>query len=178
MPRTFHKTIFFAALALAAPSACAMTWQISETVDEISDELSYLVHSPGSVVRMTEYMSYRPELVVKVTPKGATNAGGMKYVGDVMIQIETDGLTRGQCEIATRYNREKPTVELWTTSTDRHAAFAPNWRQTISKLSAATNLTARYTTTLGRTRTTTFNVAGLTNALKQVKALYLARHKK
>jgi hypothetical protein len=178
MPRPFYKIIFIAALALAAPSACAATWQISETVDEISDELSYLVHAPGSVVRTSEYMSYRPELVVKVTPKGSTNAGGMKYVGDVMIQIETDGLTRGQCEITTRYNRDSPATEIWTTSSDRRAAFSRDWKTTISKLAVSTNLTARYTTTLGRTRTTTFNVAGLTNALKQVKALYFARHKK
>ena len=178
MTKALFRIMILATFALAATFAYAVPWQISETVDEMTDEISYFVHTPGSVVRLTEYMNYRPELVVKVTPKGATNAGGMKYVGDVMIQIETDGLTRGQSEITTRYNREKPTAELWTTSTDRHAAFAPNWKQTISKLSAATNFTVRYVTTLGHVRTTMFDVSGLTNALKQVKSRHLEQTKK
>ena len=176
-----HRTIMFATLALSAtaaerPASCA--WQISESADAMTDEISYYVHTPGSTVRMTEYMSYRPELVVKVTPKGTTATGGMKYTGDVMIQIETDGFDRSQCEIMTRYNRDKPTAELWQTSTSRHAAFAPDWQQTISKLSAATNLTVRYTTTLGHVRTSTFDVTGLKDALKQVKARHLKQAKK
>lgn len=175
-----RRTILTIAIALAATSARtdAAPWQISRTVDEMTDEISYLVHTPGSVVRMTEYMSYRPELVVKVTPKGANASGGMKYVGDVYFAIETDGLMRGQSEVVTRFDREKPTTALWNTSTDRHAAFAPDWKGTIAKLSAATNLTVRYVTTLGAVRTATFDVSGLTNALKQVKSQYLEHTKK
>jgi hypothetical protein len=173
-----YRVFFLATFALAAPFVHAMPWRISETVDEMTDEISYFVYTPGSVVRLTEYMSYRPDLVVKVTPKGTTNAGVMKYVGDIMIQIETDAFNRSKCEITTRYNREKPTTELWTTSTDRHAAFPPDWKQTISKLSAATNFTVRYVTTLGYVRTSTFDVTGLTNALKQVKSRHLKQTKK
>jgi hypothetical protein len=78
----------------------------------------------------------------------------------------------------TRFDREKPTTALWNTSADRHAAFAPDWKGTIAKLSAATNLTVRYTTTLGAVRTATFDVSGLTNALKQVKTRFLSQQKK
>lgn len=165
-----------AATAATLPSFCA--WRISESADEMTDEISYYVYARGSTVCMTEYMSYNPDLVVKVTPKGTNAAGGMKYAGDVMIQIETDAFSRGQCEITTRYNRDKPTVELWDTSTDRHAAFAPDWKQMISRLSVATNLTVRYVTTLGHVRTSTFDVTDLTNALKQVKTRHLAQSKK
>ena len=178
MTKALFRITILATFALAATFACAVPWQISETVDEISDELSYLVHAPGSVVRLTEYMSYRPELVVKVTPKCTTESGSLKYAGAVYFAIETDGLRRGQCEVVTRFDREKPTAETWNTSTDRHAAFAPDWKRTISRLSAATNLTVRYTTTLGAVRTATFDVRGLTNALKQVKTRFLSQQKK
>ena len=175
-----RRTILTIAIILAATSARtdAAPWQISQTVDEMTDEISYLVHLPGSVVRMTEYMSYRPELVVKVTPKATTKSGSIKYVGDVYFAIETDGLKRGQCEVVTRFDREKPTAALWNTSTDRHAAFAPDWKRTLSKLKAATNLTVRYVTTLGDVRTTSFDVTGLTNALSQVRTRHLAQQKK
>lgn len=167
-----------AATTATLRSYCETPWQISETVDEMSDEISYLVHSTGSVVRLDDCMSYNPALVVKVTPKGITETGGLQYVGDVYLSIETDGLKRGQCEIMTRFNREKPTVELWNTSTDRRAAFSPNWKRTLSKLSASTNLIVRYETTLGHIRTATFDVTHLTNSLKQVKSRYLSQVKK
>lgn len=156
-----------------APSVVSGTpWKITYSSDEMTDETSYYVYTTGSLVRMTEYMSYRPDLVMKVTPKGETPTGGIKYDGDIMIQIETDGLNRGQCEMVTRFNREKPTTEFWQTSTSRHAAFSPDWKATLAKLTAATNLTVRYVTTLGHVRTSTFDVTGLTNALKQVKTMY------
>lgn len=158
-------------------SVYASPWKIHKSQDEITDEISYYVYSTGSRIDVFPSVSYRPDLVIKIFPKSVTRSNGLSYVADVMLSIENDGLTRNQTEIITRYNRQPASTETWTTSTDRRAAFAPNWKSTLKKIIAATNLTVRYQTTLGHIRTATFDVSGLTNALKQVKSQYLAERK-
>ena len=148
-------------------------WNIDETTDEMTDEKSYLVSCFGTTVAITDVLKYRPALVVKVTPKKTTDTGAMIYNGDFMFAIETDAFKRNQDEIMLRFNRDKPIVETWNTSTDRHALFSPDWKSTLRKLTASTNLTVRYVTTLGHVRTAQFDPSGLTNALKEVKRIYL-----
>lgn len=165
---------------IATASACAgepvvgTPWRISESVDEINDEKSYYVAASGSTVQIDEYLSYKPKIILKITPIGKNASSGMTYVGEIYLSIETDGLTRGTCGMCTRYDKNKATVEEWNTSTDRHAAFSPNWKSELAKLTSSTNLAVRYITTLGNIRTSIFDVHGLTNALHQVKVKYLA----
>lgn len=161
-------------LALATEPVPGTPWRISEETDEINDEKSYYITASGSAVEISDYLSYRPMIVFKITPVGKTTSGGMTYAGKIYLVIETDGLTRGECGMCTRYDKNKATVEEWNTSTDRHAAFSPNWKSELAKLTSATNLTVRYITTLGNIRTSTFDVRGLSNALHQVNVKYLA----
>ena len=167
--------IMIAAISAATAADDASPWRINESADEITDEITYFVYCLGSPVRMSEYTSYRPSICVKVTPKKSTATGGLLYSGGVLFSIETDHLQRGTCEITTRFDREKATTETWSTTADRDGAFAPSWKATVQKLTSSTNLTVRYTTTLGHVRTSTFDVRGLTNALHQVKVKYQAR---
>ena len=164
-------------LAFAATSAelfAVTPWQVRESTDEITDETSYYVFTTGSKVG-DGLMHYAPDLVIRVKPKGLTPTGGMKYKPEIMIRLgDFDGVNRHGCELTLRYDKRKPIVETWIPSTDRRAMFAPDDMKTLSCLEASTNLIIRFTTTLGYVRTSTFDVHGLTNALHQVKAKYLA----
>lgn len=166
--------IMIAAISAATAADDASPWRITESTDEITDEKTYFVYCLGSPIRPMECSSYRPSICVKVTPKKTTETGSLLYSGGVLLSIETDHLKRGTCEITTRFDREKATTETWNTTADRDGALAPSWKAVVRKLNAATNLTVRYTTTLGHVRTSTFDVRGLTNALHQVKVKHLA----
>lgn len=165
--------IIIAAISAATAADDASPWRITEKVDEINDELSYYISSRGSTVQ-DGYLTYRPEIVLKIIPLGRTASNGITYTGAIYISIETEGLTRNTCGMCTRYDKKKATVEEWNTSTDRRAAFSPNWKAELGKLTAASNLAVRYITTLGDIRTATFDVRGLTNAIHAVKLKYLA----
>lgn len=152
-------------------------WRITTQTDEITDETSYYIVTFGSSVG-NEVMSYRPDLVVRITPKGMTGNGGMRYVPEIMIQLgDFDHVDRHGCDLTLRYDKRKPLAETWIPSTDRRAMFSPDDVKTLKRLKVSTNLTARFTTTLGHVRTSTFNVAGLTNAIENVKARYIAATK-
>lgn len=149
-------------------------WQITESTDEITDEKTYYVYSTGSKVG-DELLHYRPDLVVRIIPKGLTPTGKMMCKPAIMIQLgDFDGVDRGGCDMILRYDKRKPVTETWAPSTNRRAVFSPNDKKTLSQLKASTNLIVRFTTTLGHVRTSTFDVRGLTNALHAVKLKYLA----
>lgn len=152
-------------------------WRITTQTDEITDETSYYIVTFGSSVG-SEIMSYKPDLVVRITPKGTTENGGMRYLPEIMIQLGVfDHVDRNGCDLTLRYDKRKPLVETWIPSTDRRAMFAPDDVKTLKRLKVSTNLTARFTTSLGHVRTSTFNIAGLTNAIENVKARYTAATK-
>ena len=152
-------------------------WRINKSIDPMTDELTYIVYTVGSKVSIGEYLSYNPELVFRIKPKNLTESGGMKYKADIMFVIETDGLRSENAQIMTRYDRNAPTTEYWDTSTDRHAAFAPDWQAAMRNIESSTNLLIRYTTTLGHVRTTRFDVRNLLPTLKEVKRSYMASGK-
>ena len=174
MQKTTHAIAALFAILITATCNAVEPWRIDQATDPITDETTYMVSTPGSKVTMSEYLAYQPELVIRITPKNATASGGMMYKADIMISIETDGLRRGNTPITIRYDRDAPSTEDWDTSTDRHAAFFPDWKSAMSKLGTSTNLTVRYTTTLGYIRTTRFDVRNLKPTLKEVKRRYMA----
>jgi hypothetical protein len=174
MKTTDTFTAVIATILMTLTCNAVEPWRITQATDPMTDETSYMVYTTGSEVTMSEYLAYRPNLVIKITPKNATKSGSMTYTADIMLSIETDGLRRGNTPITTRYDRNAPTTEDWDTSTDRRAAFAPNWKTTMRNIVSSTNLLVRYTTTLGHVRTTRFDVRNLQPTLKEVKRRYIA----
>lgn len=173
---TFTFTALFATILITATCNAVEPWCIDKSIDPMTDELTYMVYTVGSKVFIDEYMSYKPELVIRIKPQNLTESGGMQYLADIMVVIETDGLTRRNTTIMTRYDRNAPTTEVWNTSTDRRAAFAPSWKTAMRNIASSTNLLVRYTTTLGHERTTRFDVRNLQPTLKEVKRRYISTH--
>lgn len=166
--------IIIAAISAATAADDVSPWRIDESVDEITDEKIYYVYSTGSKVG-DELLHYRPDLVVRIIPKGLTPTGEMMCKPEIMIQLgDFDGVDRQGCDMILRYDKRKPVTETWAASTSRRAVFSLNDKKTLTQLKASTNLIVRFTTTLGHVRTSTFDVRGLTNALHAVKLKYLA----
>lgn len=144
------------------------SWQIVETTDEMTDTKSYLIGTSGTKVE-DGYLAYRPDLIVRIQPLKKPKSGKMKYTSDVMISFsDWDGIRRDGCELVQRYDKRKPLTETWLASTDRRAAFAPDSAKMIRRLNVTTNLTVRWETTLGKIRTSTFNVQGFKETLDEV----------
>ena len=118
MKTTDTFTAVIATILMTLTCNAVEPWRINKSIDPMTDELTYHVHTVGSKVSIDEYMSYNPELVIRIKPKNLTESGGMKYQADIMVVIETDGLRRGNTPITTRYDRNAPTTEDWDTSTD------------------------------------------------------------
>lgn len=144
------------------------SWQIVETTDEMTDKKSYIIGTSGTKVE-DGYLAYRPDLIVRIRPLKKSKSGKMKYTSDVMISFsDWDGIRRDGCEMVQRYDKRKPLAETWSASTSRHAAFAPDSAKMIRRLNVTTNLTVRWETTLGKIRTSTFNVQGFKESLDEV----------
>lgn len=164
-----------AALCLAI-DAYSAPWSVREHTDDITDDLSYLVVQPASdAIEIMPLVTYRPAIVLQISPKGFTPTGGMTYKSDAVLKIETEGLVRSGTDVTTRFDKDPPTTAHWESSTDRRAAFHPKPKQFISDLLAHTNLIVRYTTSLGNVRTARFDVTDLMQSLKKAKALYTKR---
>ena len=95
----------------------------------------------------------------------------MRHKCDAIISID-EGFTRGETEIITRFDKAKATAQNWPTSTSRRAAFAPQPFEFLRAVAGATNLTVRFTTTLGDVRTIKFSVADFKAAMNEVVARY------
>ena len=164
------KATIFLSAAIAALTAAA-EWKISSAADEITDEVYYLIDTDGTSVETHPGVNYTPSLCFKVRPQGLNADGKMLHKTDALIIID-EGLHRGSTEIITRFDRAKPTTHSWPTSTSRRAAFAPNGFAFMRSVAAATNLTVRFTTTLGHVRTIKFSVADFKAAMNEVVARY------
>lgn len=175
MTNSLCKSIFAAALILAASADAAQPsaspWKLTESTDEITDATSYYLYSTGTRIAAA---NYNPDLVIRIIPKGLTPAGGMKYKPEIMIRFDdADAVPRSGCNLTLRHDKREPVVETWIPSIGRHAIFSPDDMKTLRGLESSTNLTIRFTTTLGHIRTSTFAVGGLVDALKRVKTQYL-----
>ena len=163
-----NALLFFAALVTSAVLA---EWKISSEADDITDEVYYLIATDAAPVEASELARYTPSLCFKIRPQNLTAEGKMRYKCDAIISID-EAFTRGETEIITRFDRAKPTTQSWPTSTSRRAAFAPNGFAFMHSVAGATNLTVRFTTTLGHVRTIKFSVADFKAAMTEVVARY------
>lgn len=156
-------------------------WELDEQTDEITDDVSYLlsvVSRESAKSEMRNLFGDEIRIVVRIKPKGHTKSGGIKYKPTVSIYNSGTSFDVDNTEIITRYDRKKAKAENWETIPPKYKiAVAPDSMIALKQLIASTNLTIRFQTILGETKTQTFDISGLTNALKDVKARYTAATK-
>lgn len=139
-------------------------WRIFEDVDEMTDEVTYILNLKGKPVKVLDFLQDYPCLVlqIKPTPKG-------KYLVEVLIRTRTENFSRGGAPVAVRFDKGEPTAEIWSASQDRDAAFAPKPYAILSKLRTSKTMTVRYVTSLDKVRTTSFELSSVGAALDEVK---------
>ena len=156
-------------------------WEIVDKTDEMTDEVAYLLSvaaRESEKSEMRKLFGDETRIVICIEPKGMTKSGGMKYKPTVSLYNSGESFDVDETKIITRYNREKAKARIWKTISPAYKiAVAPDSSAELSKLVASTNLAIRFQTILGETKTQTFDISGLTNALKNVKARYPAATK-
>lgn len=140
----------------------------------MSDQTSYLVATDGEPYAVSEYLQEVPALIVEVTPFELSKSGALKYKYEVYFQLKSDGLRRSGIVAMLRF--DKSAAEKWEceTSSDRRSAFFPHSKKPLERIGSATNLLVRFQTTLGHERTLRFNVSGLKDKLRELKARVVA----
>jgi hypothetical protein len=175
------KSFLLAVLACAAPVAHAdepvagTSWRIDEKTDEITDAVSYFVANMAKESESKSLFADTTALVIKIEPEGRTKSNDMKFKRYVSIYNHGGPFDVDETRITTRFNREKATTSTWVTMQPLYKlAIAVDSAALFSKIETSTNLLVRFKTIIGETKTLTFDVHGLTNALQKVKAKYLA----
>lgn len=149
-------------------------WHILERTDKITDEKTYLVSTVARESRAAD----ETRIVVEVIPKEILPNDKMKYRCNISLYTSGAAFDVDAATIITRFDREKATSATWKTlPPDYCIARAPRSKDVFDKLTASTNLTVRFKTIIGQTKTLTFDTAGLTNALREVKLNYLKTQK-
>jgi hypothetical protein len=174
------KTTFQLLAALLASTTLAnASWEFEKSVDEMTDEVSYLLHTEGDTVRLTEVLAYNPVLCVRITPKIADPAT-RKMTGklDCYVAFEYDGISRNGGTALVRFDNA-PAVEWgFNASTDRRSAFLEKPGQAIGKLRTSSKLKVRLETTLGAIRLFAFDTAAFSNKFEEVRSLILSERPK
>lgn len=172
IPSMKIQALTFFASVLAAHVACA-TWNIEETVDEMTDTKRYILTTLGETVQVNKWLRYRPTLIVRLTPQ-KSKGGKITFKHETFIDTDVDSVDRYGIDAAVRFDSEEPTVWQLSPSTDRGAAFFINEKAIFKKLREADWMLFRYETTLGSIRTYRFDLTGLREALLDVKSRALA----
>ena len=148
-------------------------WRILERIDKITDAKTYLVSTIAKETRSAP-LADETRIVIEVIPKEILAGDKMKYRCNVSLYTSGAAFDIDAATIITRFDREKATSATWKTlPPDYCIARAPGSKEVFDKLAASTNLTVRFKTIIGQTKTLTFDTSGLTNALKKVKRIYL-----
>lgn len=176
-----------AAIIIAAISAATAAdvqtvedtqWSFFERTDEVTDEISYIISTVANESRDSarrKLFGDETRIVIQIEPKGRTKTNGIKFDRTVLLYHTEAALDVDEARIITRFDREKATSARWLTTPPHYKiAVAPDSASMFKKLQTSTNLIVRFTTIIGETKTLTFDVRGLTNALHAVKLKYLA----
>ncbi len=148
-------------------------WHILERTDKITDAKTYLVSTIAKEVRPGP-LADETRLVLEIIPKEILPGDKLKYRCNISLYNSGAAFGVDTATIITRFDREKATSATWKTlPPDYIIARAPKSANVFDKLSSSTNLTVRFKTIIGETKTLTFETAGLTNAIRQVKKNYL-----
>ena len=164
-------------LSLILPFSIILTvsasWQINTITDEMTDVTSYAISTAGTEVDTGMIVKYQPWLHFRITPVAFDREKNqMHYRAETFFAIEHEGLKRGSTDAMIRYDKHPAETVTVTTSTERRAGFFKPGMDYLQKALSATNVTIRYTTTLGGIRTSRFNVSGLLDQLRSVKKLH------
>ena len=166
------KTLSFIAV-LAAICTTSAEWQINTITDEMTDVTSYAISTAGTEVDTGMIVKYQPWLHFRITPISYDRTKNlMHYRAETFFAIEHEGLKRGSTEAMIRFDKQPAQTVTVTTSTERRAGFFTPGLDYLQKARSATNVTIRYTTTLGGIRTSRFNVSGLQDQILSVKKLH------
>lgn len=176
-----------AAIIIAAISAATAAdeltvddtqWRFFERTDKVTDEVSYIISTVANESRDSarrRLFGDETRIVIQIKPKGRTKTNGMKFDRTVSLYHSEASLDVDETRIITRFDREKATSARWVTlPPDYKIAVSPDSASMFKKLQTSTNLIVRFSTIIGETKTLTFDVRGLTNALHEVKLKYLA----
>ena len=139
-------------------------WRIFEDVDEMTDEVTYILSLKGKPVRVSDFLKDYPSLVLQIK---STHKG--KYLVEILIRTRSENFSRGGAPVAVRFDKGEPTAEIWSASQDRDAAFAPKPYAILSKLRTTKTMTVRYVTSLDMVRTTSFDLSSVGAVLDEVK---------
>lgn len=167
-----RKSIVMLVGVCCLPVVCLAAWKVERSVDEMTDCFAYYVYATGRDVRLGEVFVERPAICVKVEPLGLDAAGRLHYKGGVLLTLDHERFRRGENEIVLRHDKRPAKTERWESSRERRSVFAPDWRGMVGELMGVTNLAVRYETSLGKVRTTVFEVGGLKAGLEEVKSDY------
>ena len=162
------KTLLTAAGAALffAFSALAENWNLINRTDEMTDEVSYILHTPGTPITVIEgAVTYTPTLIFRVSASPHDDKPARK---DLFFEIETDGIRRGTSTVKIRFDSAPAEDVTVTASTDRRAGFFANADKLIPKLAKSEHVKLRFVTTLGAVRTTTFNTSGFSDGIKKI----------
>lgn len=166
------KTLSFIA-CLAAIYTTSAEWQINTITDEMTDVTSYAISTAGTEVDTGMIVKYQPWLHFRITPISYDRTKNlMHYRAETFFAIEHEGLKRGSTDAMIRFDKQPAQTVTVTTSTERRAGFFEPGMNYLQKALSATNVTIRYTTTLGGIRTSRFNVSGLLDQIRSVKKLH------
>ena len=161
-----------AILALVCMSAITSSaeWKVETHIDEMTDVLQYIVWTTGTVVQINTLLDYTPQLQLRLTsPVYESGTDALSAKIEMLLVIETEGLSRSGAEVLYRIDNEDAVHEIWSPSTERRGAFSPHPRNLYKKLKNAKTLRIRYITTLGDIRTTCFDVSGIDLATQKIK---------
>jgi hypothetical protein len=165
------KTLTFIA-CLAAICTTSAEWQINTITDEMTDVTSYAISTAGTEVDTGMILKYQPGLHFRITPVAFDREKNqMHYRAETFFTID-EGLKRGSTDAMIRFDKQPAQTVTVTTSTERRAGFFTPGLDYLEKALSATNVTIRYTTTLGGIRTSRFNVSGLLDQIRSVKKLH------
>lgn len=174
------KTASYLLASLLAFTACAnASWKIEKSVDEMTDAVSYLLHTEGAPVQASDYLTYKPELVVRITPQmmdPATRRLAGKY--DVYLTMQHDGISRNGGTALVRFDDAQAVEWGFNASTDRRSAFLEKPGQAIGKLRTSSKLKVRLETTLGAIRLFAFDTAAFSNKFEEVRSIILSERPK
>ena len=176
-PRLFIAAATIATILVAAAIddlVPGTPWHILEQTDEMTDEKSYLVSTVAREAQKPNCFGDETRMVVRIKPAEVEKSGALKYAYQISLYHSDTSFPPDSATITTRFNREKATSATWrTVGPNYNIALPPDRKAMYAKLNTSTNLLVRFQDILGQTKTYSFDISNLSNALKQVKKTYL-----
>lgn len=162
--------LFFGSMCPAAE------WNLQATTDPITDKTIYTIWTFGSYLPC-QTGSYAPKLAFRIDPTGY-DARSMRMTFDPDVFIWSPAIKRRQrqarVDMTLRSDDTPPITAVWVGSDNTCALFCDNPEKTFAKLANAKKLALRFTLE-GREHTTTFDLSGLPQHIREVNTAFLKK---